>query len=62
MRCVICNNEIKGEVITTSSKFQIALEYGKSADPVAVGKCCDKCNYSIVIPARILKSKITKHE
>jgi hypothetical protein len=62
MNCVICNNEIKGEVITTSSKFQISLEYGNSADPVAIGKCCDKCNYSIVTPARILKSILNKHE
>ena len=62
MKCVICTDEIKGEVITTSSKFQIALEYGNSADPVAIGKCCDKCNYSIVIPARMFNSKIPKHE
>lgn len=62
MKCVICNGEIKGEVITTPSKFQIALEYGNNADPVAIGKCCDKCNYSIVIPARMLNSKINKYE
>ena len=61
MRCVFCNDEIKGEVFTTSSGFQIALHIGHNVDPVAKeGRCCEKCNYSIVIPARIRNSNINK--
>ena len=61
MRCVFCNDEIKGEVFTTSSGFQIALDVGHNVDPVAKeGRCCEKCNYSIVMPARIRNSNINK--
>lgn len=28
--------------------------YGNNAEPVKDGECCDKCNYNVVIPARIL--------
>ena len=27
--------------------------YGNNAEPVMDGKCCDKCNTSVVIPARL---------
>ena len=45
MKCSICKDEIKG--------------YGNNAEPVNGGRCCDKCNMEVVIPARlelILKS------
>ena len=38
-KCVICKKTITG--------------YGNNAEPLAQGKCCDKCNTSKVIPARI---------
>lgn len=28
-------------------------EFGNNAEPVNVGTCCDDCNGSVVIPARI---------
>lgn len=37
--CVICNHEYDG--------------YGNSAEPIAKGYCCDKCNMEKVIPARL---------
>lgn len=37
--CCICHKPIKG--------------YGNNAEPVCSGRCCDKCNYEVVIPARI---------
>lgn len=43
-RCVICGDAIKDE-------------YGHDAHPIAAGKCCDVCNYSVVVPARIAASK-----
>ena len=39
--CVICGKEYNG--------------YGNNAQPVKDGKCCDKCNQEVVIPARIKK-------
>lgn len=39
--CVICGKEYDG--------------YGNNAQPVKDGKCCDKCNQEVVIPARIKK-------
>ena len=38
-RCCICQRPYKG--------------YGNSAEPVAAGRCCDLCNMSVVIPARL---------
>ena len=31
----------------------ITDEYGNNAQPVNNGKCCDNCNTTVVIPARI---------
>ena len=42
--CVICGKEYEG--------------YGNNAQPVKDGKCCDKCNLEVVIPARIKKMGI----
>lgn len=39
MRCSICGRHIKGD--------------GNSASPVNKGTCCDFCNYSVVVPARL---------
>jgi len=37
------------------------IGYGNNAQPVSDGRCCDKCNFSIVIPAR-LKSILEQKE
>ena len=42
-KCVICGAEIEG--------------YGNNAEPVKHGVCCDECNQTIVIPARLEKMK-----
>jgi len=36
--CVICNEPIEG--------------YGNNAAPVSEGRCCDKCHWEKVVPAR----------
>ena len=40
MNCSICNNEINDE-------------FGNNAEPVNDGRCCNDCNSTVVIPARI---------
>lgn len=41
---MICGDEIKDE-------------HGHDAHPIAAGKCCDVCNYTVVVPSRIEASK-----
>lgn len=38
-QCVICK--------------ELVDEWGNNAEPVANGKCCDECNNSVVISARL---------
>ena len=46
--CCICGTKIKGE-------------WGNNPFPVVnVGECCNKCNYAVVIPARIKQFKSQK--
>ena len=45
MTCVICNKEIPVK--------QGGWSEGNNAHPVADGRCCDKCNNTHVIPARL---------
>ena len=40
MNCSICNNEINDK-------------FGNNAEPVNDGRCCNDCNSTVVIPARI---------
>lgn len=51
-RCVICGDVIKDQ-------------YGHDAHPIAAGKCCDVCNYTVVVPARMAppekKEETEKH-
>tara|TARA_R110001592_G_scaffold338236_1_gene625202 strand:- start:6766 stop:6939 length:174 start_codon:yes stop_codon:yes gene_type:complete len=32
---------------------EMYIGYGNNANPVIDGKCCDKCNFTIVIPTRL---------
>jgi len=51
MECVICNNEIE---VQPSNGW----EEGHNAEPVQKGRCCDVCNWSVVIPYRIELSNL----
>lgn len=46
MKCVICNKEYEG--------------YGNNAEPIAKGMCCDNCNTTYVIPARLKQLEVEK--
>lgn len=41
-KCCICGKEFEG--------------FGHNAEPVKIGRCCDKCNYTNVIPARFART------
>jgi len=40
--CVICRKKYEG--------------YGNNASPVAIGRCCDTCNSTKVVPYRLQRS------
>ena len=40
MQCVLCDGPLDDQ-------------YGNNAEPVSKGKCCNICNATVVIPARI---------
>lgn len=48
MKCVICGNEIER---------RCGWDKGNNAEPVTKGRCCDACNQTKVIPARIREMK-----
>ena len=39
MKCVLCKKVIES--------------FGNNAAPIMEGRCCDKCNINVVIPARL---------
>ena len=48
--CVICEGPIDWQRRPDGTVF---WKYGHNADPVADGKCCTKCNETLVVPERI---------
>jgi len=36
--------------------------YGNNAEPVNQGRCCDECNFTDVIPARLWQSLLDRGE
>lgn len=44
--CRICGGEFEG--------------WGHNAEPVTEGRCCGRCNYNVVLPARIARLKAAK--
>ncbi len=58
MKCSICNKHI--EPVTDRNGAVVFLAdgvtpkvFGHNADPVTDGRCCDSCNTTVVIPARL---------
>ena len=46
MKCSICKEEIRVDP-------KSGWNEGNNAEPINTGRCCDECNLSAVIPARI---------
>ena len=58
MKCSICKEDItsdsNGEWDGRLSRYCRHLNYsGHNAEPVNDGRCCDVCNDTVVIPARL---------
>lgn len=46
MKCCLCGNEIEKNPLS-------GWDQGNNAQPLADGRCCDECDYALVIPQRI---------
>ena len=49
MKCCLCGEKIKVE--------SNGWNKGNNAQPLAEGRCCNKCNVTKVIPARIIGAR-----
>jgi hypothetical protein len=49
-KCCLCNENIE---VVRSLCGEVAWTEGHNADPLAEGRCCDTCNWTKVVPARI---------
>ena len=50
MMCVICHKEIEKQYTEEGVMY---WDQGNSAEPIAEGRCCNKCNDTIVTPTRV---------
>ena len=56
MMCVICHQEIDKQY---NAEGVMYWDQGHSAEPIANGRCCTKCNDIIVTPQKITDMKMT---
>ena len=50
--CCICGNLVEEK----THEGKVYWNQGEDASPVKDGRCCQKCNWEIVVPARLNKS------
>ncbi len=50
MKCSICKNDIQPQ---RNELGQVMWDKGHNAEPVNSGRCCDECNWMVVIPKRL---------
>ena len=50
LECVICNGQIEHK---RSPDGEVYWTTGNNAEPIGDGRCCESCNTSVVIPARL---------
>ena len=50
MKCIICKGEIEKH---RDHKGKVYWSEGHNAEPLASGRCCDKCNAKEVLPIRM---------
>ena len=54
MKCVICKGEIE---VKKTPEGKVYWDSGNDATPVAEGRCCDVCDNSVVLSARLRQIK-----
>jgi hypothetical protein len=56
VKCSICSGYIKP---LKDKDGNIVWEHGNNAEPINDGRCCDDCNWSVVIPERLRISNLS---
>ena len=56
VKCSICSGYIKP---LKDKDGNIIWEHGNNAEPINDGRCCDDCNWSVVIPERLRISNLS---
>ena len=59
-KCEICGGEIA--VKRHPETGEVYWTKGHNAEPVARGRCCDKCNALKVLPARLVLHGVSKED
>jgi len=62
--CCICTESIKPKYLGKDQIDKSKSWYwydGNNAEPVAEGRCCDSCNFTVVIPQRITDISMTQN-
>ena len=59
MKCIICKQEIEKHY---DNEGKVYWSEGHNAEPIASGRCCDKCNDTQVIPIRIADMYVHKED
>ena len=55
MQCIICKKEIEKQYTKDGVMY---WDQGNDALPIADGRCCSKCNATLVVPARFENIKM----
>ena len=55
MKCCICKCEIEKQYTKEGVMY---WDQGNNAQPIDDGRCCNECNATIVIPARLTEMKL----
>ena len=59
MKCCLCEREIEAQRHPDTG--EIVWDKGNNAEPVVEnGRCCDSCNWAVVIPARMERFYVRK--
>jgi hypothetical protein len=56
MKCCICEGSIIPQ--RNPDTGEIMWDQGHNAEPVADGRCCDECNYTVVLSARLINMAV----
>ena len=60
MKCSICKEKISADISNGIFYSNGKWDDGHNAQPITDGRCCDVCNDTIVVPARLMQFFLAK--
>ena len=55
MKCSICGKDIIPMLHPATG--EVVWDQGNNAEPITDGRCCDHCNWNVVIPVRMVEMR-----